>query len=380
MSIANKKTILLITKGLPATDRRCWSGIPFSIRNQMEKEYNVVDYCINRKASIIALVKTFIYRKCLKSFLSIQLLKSFAKKEAKNVDKLIEKTNCDCVLTTGVTSAGAIAFSQSKVPIVFFSDCVVENMFDYYWFNVRKPIEHEINDVLKMALKKSTSIVMTSNWAKQGTIDYYGIPEKKISVFPMGANLEVDDFHHEKHDGINLLFVGVDWERKGANVAIDCVSELNKMDTTQKYTLHLVGCNPPVEISNSNVKLYGFLNRNNPQERDLLDELRANADFFILPTKAECAGIVFCEAAAYGLPSITYDTGGVGDYVINDFNGYRLPLGSDGASFAQKILEYVNDNDKVSQMKENARKLYESELNWNSTGEKLRSLIFELIQ
>lgn len=377
MTASEKKRVLLITKGLPATDRRAWSGIPFSIKRQLEKEFTVVDYCINRRASWIALAKTFFYRKCLKSFVSIQLLKSFAKNESKAVDKIIKKTKCDCVLTTDVSSAGAVAYSKSEVPIIFFSDCIVEDMIDYYWFNVCGSIAHEMNDVLKMAFEKCSTIVLTSNWAKNGAVKTYGIPEGKIRVFPMGANLEVDGIHQEKHDTISLLFVGVDWERKGADIAIECVRKLNEMDCNHQYILHLVGCNPPEEICDTYVKVYGFLNRNNPQERELLEKLRRNADFFILPTKAECAGIVFCEASAYGIPSITYDTGGIGDYIINDFNGYRLPLGSDGAAFARKIIEYVNDNDKVSQMKVNARNLYEKELNWNSTGEKLRRLINE---
>lgn len=45
-------------------------------------------------------------------------------------------------------------------------------------------------------------------------------------------------------------------------------------------------------------------------------------NFLLLPTIAECAGIVFAEASGYGIPSITYDTGGVGTYVIDGINGF----------------------------------------------------------
>ena len=160
MADSDKKTVLLITKGgFPATDRRAWSGIPFSLKQQLEKQFNVVDYCINRKVSLLALVKTFVFRNCLKSFVSIQLLKSFAKKESKAVDKLIKKTKCDCVLATDVSSAGAIAYCNSFVPIVLFIDCVVEDMIDYYWFDVRKPIAQEMNAVLKKAMDNCAAIV-----------------------------------------------------------------------------------------------------------------------------------------------------------------------------------------------------------------------------
>ena len=52
----------------------------------------------------------------------------------------------------------------------------------------------------------------------------------------------------------------------------------------------------------------------------------SSSDILLLPTQAECAGIVFVEASAYSMPIFTHDTGGISNYVINGINGYRLPL------------------------------------------------------
>ena len=111
-------------------------------------------------------------------------------------------------------------------------------------------------------------------------------------------------------------------------------------------------------------KIYGFLNRNIPEQQELLISLREKADIFILPTQAECAGIVFCESSAYGIPSITYDTGGIGDYVINGENGYRLPIGASGKEFARVIMDLVNSPGKLNEMRKNAKEMYSKELNW----------------
>ena len=374
-----KKKILLVTYDLPASDRRSWSGISYSVKKELEKEFTVYDYCINVKKSFLAMIKVFYYRYVKKSNISIKLLRPLAKTLSKTVDKISRDKKCDCVVVMGAQSSGAISYSESKVPKLFFSDCVITQAVDYYWFGVDKKVVEEYYDVQKKALVNSSAVILNSNWAKAAAIDEYGTSADKITVIPLGANVEVNDFRNEHHEGINLLFNGVDWKRKGGDIAVECVEKLNKLDPASKYTLHIVGCNPPGVTDDEHIKIYGFLNRNIKEERELLDHLRENADFFILPTHAECAGIVFCEACAYGIPSITFDTGGVGDYVRNDINGYRLPVGSSAEDFAKKIIEYVSDSKKTEELQRNARYMYETELNWKVIVEKFRKLINQQI-
>ncbi|WP_270350498.1 glycosyltransferase [Ligilactobacillus salivarius] len=75
----------------------------------------------------------------------------------------------------------------------------------------------------------------------------------------------------------------------------------------------------------------------------------------LLPTRAECAGIVFNEASAFGVPSLSVDTGGVADYVKNNINGYRMPLSANGEDFALKIEEWIKE-DKLSTLSKGAKK------------------------
>ena len=86
------------------------------------------------------------------------------------------------------------------------------------------------------------------------------------------------------------------------------------------------------------------------------------ASLFILPTRAECSAIVFSEASMYGLPIFTTDTGGISSYVKNDTNGYRLSLKCNGLDFSNKIVENINNLQKLSA---NSRKFYEENLSSN---------------
>ena len=129
-----------------------------------------------------------------------------------------------------------------------------------------------------------------------------------------------------------------------------------------------------------NVVIHGFLRKDKAEEKTKLDMLRTIADFFILPTRAECSAIAFCEASAYGIPIITYDTGGVGDYVIQGYNGFRLPLEKDGTAFAEKILECSRNPELLKKLKVNARKMYEECLNWDTSCENIKKYIDRMIE
>ena len=102
--------------------------------------------------------------------------------------------------------------------------------------------------------------------------------------------------------------------------------------------------------------------------------LLKTCDLFLLPTRAECAGIVFAEASAFGLPIFTYDTGGVSDYVINGKNGYRLSLNSTGKDFAC-MIETVITRNKSGMLSEGGRNLYLDRLNWRCWGDRFNQLI-----
>jgi glycosyltransferase involved in cell wall biosynthesis len=59
---------------------------------------------------------------------------------------------------------------------------------------------------------------------------------------------------------------------------------------------------------------------------------------------AEAAGIVFCEASAFGLLSLSYSTGGVPDYVANGVNGACLSAGSSSEDVANAVIEILRDS------------------------------------
>ena len=99
----------------------------------------------------------------------------------------------------------------------------------------------------------------------------------------------------------------------------------------------------------------------------------------LLPTKAECTGIAFCESTANGLPSFSHHTGGVPNYVLDGKNGYLLPLSSKGEDFGKKIKECL-ESGELERMAKSCNEVYRTILNWDAWGKKTAKAIIETVE
>lgn len=59
---------------------------------------------------------------------------------------------------------------------------------------------------------------------------------------------------------------------------------------------------------------------------------------------------MFAESSMYGLPIFTYNTGGIGSYVVDGKNGYKLPLESTPDDFADLIFKIIKNKKLYEQL------------------------------
>ncbi|MFZ4462215.1 MAG: glycosyltransferase family 4 protein [Bacteroidales bacterium] len=278
-------------------------------------------------------------------------------------------------------SSTEIAFIKTKIPILYYSDTTFASLYNYYeWFSNFMSISvWEGNFIEKRALRKAHWVVFTSQWAADSAVNDYHTDPSKIHLIPFGANLnEVPSrelvLRQKPFDICKLLFLGVEWERKGGEIAFETFKILK--NSGLKTTLTVCGCIPPRHIVDEDMEVIPYINKNNFDEYKKFEQILLQHHFLILPTRAECFGVVFCEASAYGLPSITTDTGGVGGVVVNGINGYRLPLNAQSKTYAEKIMSIWSDfNGKYTPLAVSTRDYFEQTLNWDVFTEKVRSII-----
>lgn len=274
---------------------------------------------------------------------------------------------------------------KTSTPIIYISDATFPVLLNYYpsYSNISTKHYAQILEMEKQAYLNADKLVLASDWAASGA-QSLGIDDEKIEVIEYGANLDDKDLSNLqtssniKHSRkLKCIFLGVDWNRKGGEIALDTINWLNEKGIPAQ--LNIVGCTPPKEfINNPYICNLGFLNKNNPNDYQKLVDTILNSDILLLPTTAECAGIVFAESSAYGLPIFTYDTGGIANYVSNGINGYRLPIGSSGSEFGRKIKECI-ESQELKKLSEGGQKLYKEKLNWTCWRNRMEKIILDLV-
>ncbi|MGL5888407.1 MAG: glycosyltransferase family 4 protein [Bacteroidia bacterium] len=277
-------------------------------------------------------------------------------------------------------SNAAAAGLKTTLPVIYINDRSIPGAIGYHkilqqlWsFSQRQSIETD-----RRAIERSTHTVFCSQWAADSALLHSGIDASHIRVIPFGANLETDpgtpaplDFPAQT---VKLLFAGVNWEDKGGPAALEALETLLAAGINAELTV--CGCVPPV--THKNMRVLGFLNKNIPAEfQKLLHEFSTN-HFFVLPTRFEAYGLVFCESAAYGLPVLAPATGGIPTIVKNGETGFLLPPNASGAAYAEKILELIAAPEKWQEMRINARRRYTELLNWESFALELKTLLPQL--
>jgi glycosyltransferase involved in cell wall biosynthesis len=172
---------------------------------------------------------------------------------------------------------------------------------------------------------------------------------------------------------LRFLFVGVRWEEKGGPEAVGIVKELNRKGIKAK--LIVVGSTR--KIDEECVEVIGFLDKQDTDQLSKLIELYQSSTFFILPTKAECVGMSFIEAASYGLPAIGSNVGGVPEAVINKETGLTIDPEESPAKIADEIAELWNNKSIYEEMSAQSRKRYSEQMNWKNWAKKVKEILSE---
>jgi glycosyltransferase involved in cell wall biosynthesis len=363
-------------------DKNSWSGTYYYSYQQLQKQYEV-DVLLFKWTWLVRerlMLRRQFHKRIEGKNTAVEFLKAYAKYFSRQVENELKKKKFDLLFAPAAPQL--IAYLQTPVPVVFLTDATFQQIQGYYqaWQNFAPSNISEGIEVDKKAFQQAAHNLLASEWCKSSAINDYGISEKKISVVPLGANLDHPPLFVEekKREGVcRLLFLGVEWERKGGPLALETFRQLRKMGL--HASLHIIGCTPPVDVSDKGITVIPYLNKNIPAEQEQLNAILQQTHFLLLPTRAECAGVVFCEASAYGIPSIATDTGGVKTYVRDGVNGYALPMNANGEVYAKEIYTLFENFDDYRSLSYTSRKLFEDELNWERWRERFTTIAQTLV-
>lgn len=300
---------------------------------------------------------------------------------ARQVEKRLAKTDYDIVVSPGTIP---IAYLKTDRPIVFWTDATFAGMVDFYpeFSNLCAETIKNGNKMEQVALSKCSMAFYSSEWATNTAIQNYDVDPKKVKVLPFGANIICDRnldgirgiLENKRFDICKLLFIGVDWHRKGGDTTIKVAELLNQRGI--RTELKIVGCNPPVNLPGF-AKCYGFVSKKTEEGARLLDTLLSESHFLIVPSRAECFGLVFAEASSFGLPSVATQVGGIPSAIQNGKNGQTFPLDSAPDTYCDYIERLMSSKKEYKKLALSSFDEYSNRLNWVSSARKLKDLITE---
>jgi glycosyltransferase involved in cell wall biosynthesis len=359
-------------------DNKYWSGTIHAMHDAIKSipGIELVDLIVEPPKSSKVIYKMTRFLSLKKNVLSHFM----ATVNAKRVNDIVENSDCDIIFAPAVSKlvyAGRKSLAKKK--LIYLSDATYHRMAGYYY-------DHSVHDQKignkweSTSLRMAKVVILASEWARDDAFDFYNIDSDKVKVLFFGSNMK--DVGYKvvtgDKDVYNLLLVGVDWKRKGIDTAIECVKLLNEEGGSIKYNLTIIGVTPKSNNYPEYIKFVGRLNKNDPNDYSKLESYYKENDIFILPTRAECAGIVFTEAAMFGLPVFSCATGGVKNYVEDKVTGRCLGIDSSGKDFKDAIEEAIIQ-DKIKIYSQNARKKYENDLNWDVWADKFQQIVNEVM-
>lgn len=264
------------------------------------------------------------------------------------------------------------AYSSDATPTTYKQSRIGQSFGS--WFTPSRLLDPLIERAEARVFGALDLALWPSDWLTHAASERYRLaPERSLTV-PWGANVpdpgRTDSAVLRPDGPVEILLVGRDWTAKGGWVTAATVAALRNQGIDTHLTV--IGCTPPPEIETDTLTVYPHLDKTVPEELACFHDCFRRAHFLLMPSM-ESYGFAFCEASAYGLPSLCLDVGGVP--VWTGVNGHALPVGAGPDQFAAVIRDYLHAPETHAALRVSARQVYEERLNWDAWGRKVATLL-----
>ena len=369
-----------------ARDVRNWSGIARHAGDALERAGLRLSYFgpLAFEEPVAVKVHRLITTRLLRQSYDPERHPGVAKRYALQIDERLERSDADCVLSLGTIP---IAFSQCSQRIAFWTDATFAGLTQLYpgFQNASRETLRYGNALEQTALDRCAIAIYASEWAARTASENYRVDPAKIRVVPFGPNRAEDKsaakvqelIERRPNSPCRLLFLGVDWERKGGPLALEIAAELVRRGVATE--LHIAGCNPRFEVEPSYVVRHGFIDKNEPSGAAKIDGLLGDSHFLLLPTRAECFGLVFLEASSLGVPSLATDVGGVPSAVRNDRNGRLFSFSAPANEYADHIQYLMINSDLYQNLARSSYEEYSQNLTWDRAATSVRGILGSMV-
>ncbi|MEM0074851.1 MAG: glycosyltransferase family 4 protein [Conexivisphaerales archaeon] len=230
---------------------------------------------------------------------------------------------------------------------------------------VARQLKELFSSYINSSLCKKT--VVWSDWARKG-YESDGIDKSKIAVIPPPSPVRN---HRISHEGVNILFLGRDFLRKGGDISLQLFWRLSK--EFENVRMIFVG-----EINQSDIlrrvhadsKIRYF---RQPDDSLLYSYIYPLSDIFVLPTRNDAFALSIVEAMSYGIPVVTTRRDALPELIMHSVNGY-LASQNDTEEFTNLTAKLIENEELRNRMSLSAKQFVSHRFSPAEIGKKLMQI------
>jgi glycosyltransferase involved in cell wall biosynthesis len=247
---------------------------------------------------------------------------------------------------------------------------------EYKQFNSQFNIDSRVIQKELREYEECDFISIPSNFVRDTFIEY-GVPEGKLIVNPYGtSNLFHNVTRSHKKGRFIILYLGVISIRKGFKYFYESILELNI--PKENYEVWVLGdvAEEMLEYVNNieieNIRFWGHI------EHNQLPSIITRCDIAVQPSLEEGMSMVLLQILACGVPVIATTNTGAGDVIVDEFNGFVIPIRS-SSQIKDKLEFCYNHPELLESMKVNAANSIKDRFTWDAYGERYRRFLSTLM-
>jgi glycosyltransferase involved in cell wall biosynthesis len=165
---------------------------------------------------------------------------------------------------------------------------------------------------------------------------------------------EVHEYPRKAYDEQIILFVGIDFERKGGPTLLRAFAEV----TSRRPGTRLRVVGSPPGRAQQGVEWLGHI-----ADRHQIHALFSQATVFAMPSLCEPFGLVLIEAMSHGLPVVGTTVDAMGEIVEEGKTGFLVPKG-DVEALAQRLVQLLESPALCASMGEAGRLRVQERFLW----------------
>jgi len=264
-----------------------------------------------------------------------------------------------------IQTQGIFNARLSGAPILVYTDYTFLNNLDFPGYDPRLFRSSTFLAYEAALYRTADAIAVTGSHVERTLVRRYGCDPERVRTVHIGANVSIPSVPTDlaRYAGKHVLFVGVEWERKGGPGLIEGFRLAARSHPDARLTI--VGCAPPV--SDPQIAVLGAI------PRDQMPRHYQAASVFCMPSLIEPLGVAAVEASLFRLPVIATQIDGFFETVTDGQTGILVPL-NDPLAIGAALCRLFEHPEEARRMGLAGFERNHLRFNWDQVGRRLRGM------